>query len=470
MSVLGKGLITVTLSLLVALPTGPGLAADNGNDETPGLMAVYQLAVDNDPRIAQARARLDQAREARPQARAALLPSVSLTAAVEQSRQDGEQIGFDAQGNLGLQDIETTVDSTSYGIEVRQTLFRWDRWVGLSEADARVAQAESEYEGALQDLLIRTAGAYFDLLAAKDTLDTRRTTREAFEMEKERAEFAREVGTASRTDVEEARAAHDRALSDEIAAEREVEVAREALLELTGRYLRDVKPPVREVEPRLPDPEDIDFWVSRALETNPELKATEFVAEASQQRVRQARGGRYPTLDLVASRRWVDTSSDDNPFVNRDTVDDNIQLQLNVPLFTGGENTSRIREARAAEREAWSGVKLATREVRRETRDSFLGIRSGVARVSALRQAVRSGETAVEATEVGVEVGSRSTVDLLNARRELANARAELSQVRYAYLLDTLRLQRAVGQLDVNELERLSGLFTGSPGEDVHGD
>ena len=115
--------------------------------------------------------------------------------------------------------------------------------------------------------------------------------------------------------------------------------------------------------------------------------------------------------------------------------------------------------ASAAEQEAWSGVELAIREVRRDTRDAFLGIRSGVAQISALDQAVKSSETAVEATEVGVEVGSRSMVDLLNARRELANARAQLSEVRYAYLIDSLRLRRAIGQLDADYLGELSALF-----------
>ncbi|MDQ2068532.1 TolC family outer membrane protein [Natronospira bacteriovora] len=449
-----KLLVVATSLFAVSLGSIAGPA-----QRPPDLLTVYELAMENDPRIHQARARLDRLNEARPQARARLLPTVSLSGQMDESWVDGEQIGFDpATQEVGLVDFESNTETTSYGLEVRQTLFRWDAWVGLSEAEARVAEAEAQYDGALQDLLIRVAQAYFDLLLAAENLETRVITREAFEVELERAEFSREVGVASRTDVEEARAAHDRALADEIGAERQLELARERLYEITGRHFPMVSRPRGEIEPAMPEPADIDFWVERAFEHNPELNAARFVAEASGDRVRQARAGRYPTVDLVASRRWVDRSGD-NPFQNQDTVNDQIGLQLTVPLFTGGENNSRVREARAAEREAWSGVDLATREVRRSTRDAFLGVRAGVAQVAALRQAVRSSETAVEATEVGVEVGTRSTVDLLNARRELADARARLSEVRYAYLIDSLRLRRAVGQLDADDLRQLAALF-----------
>jgi len=450
-------LLGLGLSLL-ALMSSPLARGDN-----PGLMEVYQMALENDPRIHQAQARLDRTSEARPQARARLLPSISLSGQLEETWQDGEQIGFDdTTGELGLVDFQSNTESTSYGVEVRQTLFRWDAWVGLSEADARIAEAEAQYDGALQDLLIRVAEAYFNLLVAEESLATRETIREAFEVEKERAEFSREVGTASRTDVEEARAALDRARSDEIAADRQLEVAREALFELTGRYIREVKGPERPVEPVQPDPADIDFWVDRALDNNPEVMAARFLAEASGDQLRQARAGHYPRVDLVASRRWVD-SSGDNPFQNQDTVNDNIQLQLTMPLFAGGETRSRVREARAGEREAWAGVEMAMREVRRSTRDAFFGIRSGVAQVAALEQAVRSSEAAVEATEVGVEVGTRSTVDLLTARRELSDAQTQLSEVRYAYLVDTLRLHRTTGQLDSEKLEMLGALFLAEP-------
>lgn len=448
--------VVLLAGILLPLP----VAAQEG-DTPPDLMAVYQMAVESDPRIQQARARLDQAREAAPQARSRWFPQVSLSGQMSESTQDGEQIGVDPNtGDIGLIPFESESETTSYGIEVRQTLFRWDAWVGLSEAEARVAQAEATYESALQDLLIRTANAYFDLLVAEESLETRRMAREAFEAERDRAEFAREVGTASLTDVEEARAAHDRALADEIAAERQLEVAREALFALTGRYIPEVQGPDEAVTLRPPEPADIDFWVNRALENNPELNAARHLADAANEQVRRARSGHYPTLDLVASRNYVDRTGD-NVFQTQDTTNDSVQLQLSVPLFAGGQTRSQVREAKAAEREAWAGVRLTTRQVRQMARDAFLGVRSGVARVEALRQSVRSSETAVEATEVGVDVGSRSTIDLLNARRALADARAQLSEVRYAYLVDTLRLQRATGQLDSTDLERLSGLFSG---------
>ena len=440
------------------LISGPGQA---GEGDPLDLMAVYQLAVDEDPGIHQARARLERAREATPQARARLLPQLSLSAGIEKSWEDGTQIGTGPDGEIGLQDFESELDTTRYGVELRQTLFQWDVLVGLDRARAEVAEAEAVFDGELQDLLVRVAEAYFDKLVAREVLETRQTTREAFEQEKERAEYGREVGLSDRTDVEEARAAHDRALADEIAAERQLEVAREALFELTGREIREVSPLRSGIEPQLPEPEDMDFWVQRATEMNPELIAAEYVAEASEATVSEARSGHLPQVELTASRQHVDTDGD-NPFAFRDTVTDQVGIQLSMPLFRGGATRSELREARAGEREAWQGVKQANREVRSATRDAFLGIRSGVSRLGALEQAVRSAETAVEATEVGVEVGTRSTVDLLNARRELADARAEYAEVRFGFLADRLRLRRSVGELSVDYLENLNELFRDS--------
>ncbi len=456
----GGSSVLVLLGFMFLLATP--LAADEaatGDGDALDLMSLYQLAADADPAIHRARARLDQAREATPQARARLLPEVSLSAQIQESWEDGTQIGFDqATGEIDTLDFETELDSTSYGVELRQTLFQWDLFIGLDRARAEVAEAEANFEGELQDLLIRVAEAYFNKLVASEVLATRVATREAFEREKERAEYGREVGLAALTDVEEARAAHDRALSDEIGAQRELEIAREALFELTGREIRELAPLRAEIELLLPEPDDIEFWVERARELNPELAAAEHVAEASEAMVSQARSGHYPRLELTASRRYQDIDSD-NPFQVRDTVTDQIGVQLSMPLFRGGGTRSEVREARAGEREAWQAVKQANREVRRATRDAFLGIRSGVARVRALEQAVKSAETAVEATEIGVEVGTRSTLDLLNVRRELADARAEYAQVRFEFLADRLRLRRAVGELSTDYLERLNELF-----------
>lgn len=454
----GRGMVlgaVLSAGLLLGVPT------QASQDEPLDLMAVYQLAVDQDPAIHQARARLDRAREATPQARARLLPELSLSASIEESWEDGTQIGSGPDGEIGLQDFESELDTTTYGLELRQTLFQWDAFVGLDRARAEVAEAEAVFDGELQDLLIRVAEAYFDKLVAREVLETRRTTREAFEQEKERAEYGLEVGLSDRTDVEEARAAHDRALADEIAAERQLEVAREALFELTGRPIREVRQLQREIDPQLPEPEDMDFWVQRATEMNPELLAAEYVAEASEAAVSQARSGHLPQVELTASRQHVETDGD-NPFAVRDTVTDRVGIQLSMPLFRGGATRSELREARAGEREAWQGVKQANREVRSATRDAYLGIRSGVSQLNALEQAVRSAETAVEATEVGVEVGTRSTVDLLNARRELADARAEYAEVRYNFLANRLRLRRSVGELSVEYLENLNELFRDS--------
>jgi outer membrane protein len=431
------------------------------NGRVLDLMQAYELAMENDPAIRRARAELERAREASPQARAALLPQLGLSASIQESTTDGTQIGFDdATGEIGLVDFRSSLDTTAYGVELRQPLFRWEAIVGLGEARSAVARAEAVYETTLQDALIRVAEVYLQVLLATESLDTAVATREAFAKERERAEYGREIGVFSTVDVEEARAAHDRALAGEIAARRQLEIAIEALEEVIDVPVAAVAGPVAEIEPSLPSPENVDAWVARALDQNLDILAASLGADVAAERVRRARSAHLPTVDLVASRRYTDQSGD-NPFQTQDVVGDSIRVELNMPLFSGGAIRSRTREASAAERSAREDLNMLSRQVRRQTRDAYLGIASDIARVSALSQAVRSSRTALEATEVGVEIGSRSTIDLVEARRQLAAAETEYSAARFDYLLNTLRLRRAAGDLSADDLIRMNRLFGG---------
>jgi outer membrane protein len=226
------------------------------------LLAAYRLAIESDPALREAQAELEAAREQSPQARAQLLPSLNLSISRQDRVTDGTRVGQDPDtGEIGLVDFDSDDDSTSYSLQLRQPLFRWDRFVGLGQAQARVAEAEAQYEAAMQNLVIRTADAYFDLLAAMDSLASARANEEAIERQHDRARRRFDVGLVAVTDVQEARAAFDQAVADRISAERQVNTAREQLREIIGIHTDDIRAPAPDLPLDLPEPADPEAWV-----------------------------------------------------------------------------------------------------------------------------------------------------------------------------------------------------------------
>ncbi len=431
------------------------------------LLDVYQRALQSDPGIREAEAEYLADLEIRPQSRSALLPQVEARAG--RSWDDAEGTGvfqrIDDDGNIVNQSTQFAEDgrTTNWTLELRQTLFRWDQWTRFRQADKRVAQAETRFEAAKQDLMLRVSEAYFEVLAAEDQLSSAQATKEAIEQQLEQAERRFEVGLIAITDVQESRAAFDRSVADEIAAQRQLASAREVLRELTGQYISRLTPPQDELPLVTPSPASEDAWVDTALAQNLDLVATRIGAEIASDDVRIERSGHYPTVDLVVSRQRSETQADRSnnmgPFLptDSDRRADTIALQFNVPLFSGGGTSSRVREQVYRHRASREAVDRVTRETERVARDSYLGVVSEISRVRALEQAVRSSQTALEATETGFEVGTRTTVDVLDARQRLFQAETDYSRSRYDYILNTLRLKSAAGILSVQDLEQIDG-------------
>ncbi|MGH8136269.1 MAG: TolC family outer membrane protein, partial [Steroidobacteraceae bacterium] len=372
---------------------------------------------------------------------------------------------FGPQGQPG--DFERNADRNSWDVTLRQSLFRWQNWAALKRADAESAQAEADYHAAQQDLILRTSEAYFNVLAAQDTLEAAEAAHNAIERQLEQSNKRFEVGLIAVTDVQEAKAAFDSATAALIQGKRNLATAQEQLRELTGSTFEELSRPGPDMPLAGPNPANAEDWVKIAMDQNARLTSSRLAADITRQDVSSERGGHFPSLDLVASRSSVDIQSDlvTNGVSNHndsDAMDTTISLQLTVPIYSGGATSSRVRQAQYRNQAARERLERTARETERETRDAYLGVSSEVARVQSLRQAVESTKTALQATEAGYEVGTRTSVDVLEARRRLFESQTNYARSRYDYLLNVLRLQLAAGTLDDQGIADINSILTES--------
>ena len=437
------------------------------------LIGVFEDAVHNDPVIRQADANRLAARESKPQALAALLPQVNGTAGITREHASGFESQIFEVSNGGAPQLVVArtadqIDNTiqQWSLNLRQNVFSWSNWMSLKAASHEVAQAEANYAAAEQQLILRVSQAYFAVLTAIDTLDADQASLEAISRQLDQANKRFEVGLIAITDVEDAKAARDSAASTVIAAKRTLATSENQLQEITGQKYDSLTRPGPDMPLNNPDPADESRWVNISLEQNLTLVSSRLAADIARENVRVAVGGHLPTLDLVAGRSWNYTSSDQifdaQPFSNVDSKvnDRQIGLQFTLPIYSGGFTQSKVRQAEYQWIAAKEGVVQSSRATERQARDAYLGVISGIARVQALRQAVESNQTALKATEAGYEVGTRTSVDVLNARRNLVQAETDYATARYDYIVSVLQLRLAAGNLDRPQLAELNNSLT----------
>jgi outer membrane protein len=444
-----------------------GLVVAPASANAASLLEIYQQALQSDPQIHEAEARRLAALEAKPQARGVLLPQVSASGGWDQTKSDGRQFspligsGYSFDGDS---------DDADWNVTLRQTVFRWDQIVNLKRADKLVTKAEAVREAAQQDLVIRVAQRYFDVLAAEDRLTSIHADRTAIARQLEQAKQRFEVGLIAITDVQESQAAYDQAVADEIGAKRQLASAREFLREITGEYVTQLSAPKEDMPLRRPEKSERE-WVDLSLSQNLSLVASRLDEELARDEISFRRNGHYPTLDLVArtgnqrsegsgSTTFPGSSPGDPDIVEPYSSDDDrnfdsISLQFNIPLFAGGGTSSRVREAVYLHRASREQLQRVTRETERQSRDAYLGVLAEESRVQALKQAVASSQTALEATQAGFDVGTRTIVDVLNSQFALYAAKTNYQRSRYDYLLNALRLKQAAGTLQVQDLEQI---------------
>lgn len=410
------------------------------------LLSILQTAEARDPAFRAAQAARLAVGETRIQARAGLLPRLDLGADINRSKQDVTSASLPSM--LG----ETTDTNKSYSLSLSQPLFRYQNYVAYRQADARVLQAEAQFQNARQALVLRVAQAYFDVLAARDNLAFARAEKDAIARQLEQTKQRFEVGLIAITDVHESQAAFDTTLASEISAENRLNNALEGLREITGQAAGEIKTLGAEIPLLGPDPADAQQWVERALENNLQLAALAQTVDVARRDIDAARAGHYPNVDLYA--RYSRSDSGGGLDIESDTTTFGVQMNMN--LFQGNAVSAGVREARHLLTQTEEGYEQQRRAVERGTRSAYLDTLASISQVKALQQALVSTRSALEASEAGLEVGTRTTVDVLAARREQFRALSNLAQARYGYLVNTLRLKEAAGMLGAQDLAQIN--------------
>jgi outer membrane protein len=447
-----KRLLVLALGACVAAPAS---AQDS-------LIDIYMRALQNDPAIREAEATYRATAEAKPQARSALFPTLSLRANLDNRFADTRGGALSPEGlPIGTRSIFDQ-DTDGWTVSLSQTLFDWGVYATLRQADKRVLRAETDFLAAQQDLLIRVATAYFDVLTAEDNLTAAGATREARARQLEQAQRRFEVGLIAITDVQQSQAGYDDAVAAEIEQQRLLANAQEQLRAIIGELATDLASPTDDLPLLTPDPANAEEWVRVALQSNLALRSSRIAADIASDDITIQKSNRLPTVSLSAS--YGESSQDRLQRVFRDpqppTVANTSQepdnrswsIDLTFPLFTGGLNRSRIQQSVYSHRAALEALERVARQTERQARDAYLGVISEISRVGALRQSVESNRTALRATEAGFEVGTQTTVDVLQAQNNLQAAETAYARSRYNYILNLLRLKQAAGTLSEADL------------------
>ena len=420
--------------------SGGALAAD--------LMQVYRDALANDAKFSAARAQYEAGQEKVVQGRAGLLPQVGM---------DANTTWNDANLKpIAARPIVESYNSNGYGVQLTQPLFRWQNWVQFKQGELQTALADTQFGIARQDLVLRVAEAYFNVLNAQDALDAVTQLRTAAAEQLELAKTSFEVGTVTITDVHEAQSRFDLASAQEIAAQNQLEVARQTLAQVIGKQPEPLAGLREGVALQRPQPENIADWVAAAESGSFGVQAQQLAREIAAREVERARAGHLPTVDIVASHG---VNNRPQPSTDRSEAT-TIGLQLNLPLYAGGRVSSVSREAAALRMKADADLEDARRSAALAARQSWLGVTSGMAQVKALEAARVSSLSALEANKLGYEVGVRINIDVLNAQTQLADTLQQLSRARYDTLLAQLRLKAAAGTLGEDDVAAINALLT----------
>ena len=427
------------------------LCGMSGWVQAADLLETFRAAQANDPVFAAARAAQQAGLEKLPQGRSLLMPSISLNANStfnDSTIQYRQPVALPGGGNQRY-------NTHGYSVNLTQPLFRQQNWLAYTESELQVVQAEAQFRVAEQDLILRVAEAYFDVLIAQDSVQLAEAQKIAIAEQLEHAKRNFEVGSATITDTHEAQARYDLTSAQEIAAQNDLEIKRRALQQLINAIPQDLRRLGKELKLETPQPDDMEKWVDDAQLSSPQLAIAQAGAEIAEKEVARNRGGHYPTIDLVAS--YADNSASGGGFgVGSDSTSKSVGVQLNMPLFQGGAVNSRWREAQANHERARQELEDARRTIATQTRQAYLGVVSGIAQVKALRQALTSSESVLEASKLGQEVGVRTNLDVLNAQQQLFSTRRDLYQAEYNYLVSQLRLKAAVGSLGEEDMARVN--------------
>ncbi len=438
-----------TLSTLIIAITG---AVTSVSAQADDLLSVYQQALQNDTTVQKAYAQFKIVEEDISQSRSALLPQLSAYGRFS----DGERENIETStGNI----VTTDYDSLSYGANLNMQLYHHDSWLRLDTAEKAAHQSDLIYQVAKQDLIVRVTQAYFAILSAKDDLEFAKAEKTAIARQLEQTKQRFSVGLTVITDMHEAQAQYDNAVTAEIQAENAIYKAEEELRVITNIYPSNMFVlNTDRFSTTAPSPSSADEWQNVAESKNLNLLAAKVSIDIAKQNIKAAKAGHYPTLDFGARYESTDTDSGN---INTPALDNySVGVTLNVPIYAGGAIESSVRQAQNRYVSANQELMQSHRSVVRTTRNAYNTVVATISSIKALEQSVLSAEKALEATEAGFEVGTRTIVDVLNSTRNLYNAKRNLSSTRYAYIQNVLLLKRAGGTITDEDITAInSGLM-----------
>ncbi|MGV8916402.1 MAG: TolC family outer membrane protein [Pseudomonas sp.] len=443
----------LSLALAVSCASnGMVWAADMPLPTKTGLVNVYEEAVNNNSDLAAARANYQAQKEIVPQARAGLLPNLSAGADVQTTRTEIDH----PSANL-------TRSGTVYQATLAQPIFRADRWFQFQAAKAVDEQSMLQLSATEQNLILESAQDYFTVLRSEDNLASTKAEEAAFKRQLDQANERFDVGLSDKTDVLQAQASYDTARANRIVAKRKVDDAFQALVTLTNRDYNSIEGIVHTLPVLAPTPNDAKAWVDTATRQNLNLLASNYSVTAAEETLKQRKAGHAPTLDAVASYKRGDNDAFglSNPnFTGQNYSGDvsqrSIGLELNVPIYSGGLTSSQVREAYSRLSQSEQQRESLRRQVVENTRNLHRAVNTDVEQVQARKQSIISNQSALEATEIGYQVGTRNIVDVLDAQRQLYSSVRDYNNTRYDYILDNLRLKQAAGTLNPGDLQDLS--------------
>lgn len=430
------------------------------------LLQTYELARDSDPQFSAAESTQLLSKEGAVQARAALLPQLNGSASYNRSHSNsnGSQV---FANTLITSDSDSTSTSREYGVNLRQVVWDGGLFSRVRSQNALATAGDFQLKSAGDSLMTRTSAAYFNVLVAMETLAAAEAQEQALKKQFDFADKRLEVGLAPITDVHEAKAQYEAARANTIVTRNALDDAYRALAEITGKDAEVLKSLPVDFQPALPSSLDANGWVQAALDNNPALKAREYQLRSAESDVATARAGHLPTLYLGANYGKTRTDGDQtNNLTSTTTAFDNesrsrsIGLTLSVPIFSGGATQSQVRSALAQRDITADQLEQQKRALVRSTRSAYETLVAGISEVEARRASVFAARNAYEASQIGLEVGTRTVLDVLNNQQTLFNAEREYALSRYNFLQNRLLLEQAAGTLDVDDLKDINRLLT----------
>ncbi len=434
---LNRGMFLISLALTAGLVS---------NAHAYSLTDAYQEALGNDADLASARASLEADRQLIPLARSRTMPTIGASADISRDRSD---TNFSAASNY---------TSQTYGVQLSYPLYNAQNSAALDQSRLQVSVAEAQLASAEQDLVLRVAEAYFNVLAAENTFETTRAEKKAIAEQLAAAKRNFEVGTATITDQQEAQARFDLAVAQELAAQNDLEVNRSALSILTGKPVPTLADLIPGIELKSPSPAVESSWTDQARQDNLIVQQATLGAEVAKREIDRQRYAGRPTLDAVGSLGHSRNPSSSLLGVRANTA--SVGVVLSVPIYTGGAITAGVRQAGANLDKANADLEVARRQAEQAARQAYLGLISGLGQVRALEAAEKSSKLALDSNRLGYKVGVRINIDVLNAQQQLFSTQRDLARARYDVLVNSLRLKSTTATLGQQDLADVSALLS----------